>query len=237
MKKLLASRYWWIYLLILLIALNYLASVVHFRYDLTQEKRYTLSQPTRQLLKGLNDPVSVTVFLEGDMPAGFKKLANSTAELLQEFKELGKSNIQVRFEKPGDGLNDTARINFIGYLDSLGLSPTNVKVQAKAGEAQEERLVYPGALVTYQGRATAIDLLKGQSAVGGNASLNNAESLLEFKFANAIQKLTTDSVPFVGYLVGNGQPLSLNVYDLIGNTLQRNYRFAFLSIDSFQVLP
>ena len=237
MKKLLASRYWWIYLLILLIALNYLASVVHFRYDLTQEKRYTLSQPTRQLLKGLNDPVSVTVFLEGDMPAGFKKLANSTAELLQEFKELGKSNIQVRFEKPGDGLSDTARINFIGYLDSLGLSPTNVKVQAKAGEAQEERLVYPGALVTYQGRATAIDLLKGQSAVGGNASLNNAESLLEFKFANAIQKLTTDSVPFVGYLVGNGQPLSLNVYDLIGNTLQRNYRFAFLSIDSFQVLP
>ena len=73
-------------------------------------------------------------------------------------------------------MNDTARINFIHFLDSLGLSPTNVKVQAKAGEAQEERLVYPGALISYRGRQTAIDLLKGQSANGGTNSLNKAEA-------------------------------------------------------------
>lgn len=237
MKKLLASKYWWIYILIALIGVNYLASLIHFRIDLTQEKRYTLSQPTKRLLEGLNDPVSITVFLKGDMPAGFKKLSNSTEELLQEFKEWGKTNIQYRFQKPGEGLNDTAKANFIYYLDSLGLSPTNVKVQAKAGEAQEERLVYPGALISYKDRETAIDLLKGQSAIGGNTSLNNAEALLEYKFASAIQKLTTDSIPLIGYMVGNGQPLTLNVYDLIGNTLQPNYRFGFVSIDSFNVIP
>jgi ABC-2 type transport system permease protein len=237
MKNLLASRYWWILILVALVAINYIASIVHVRYDLTQEKRYTLSQPTKQLLQGLNDPVLITVFLKGDMPAGFKKLSNSTEELLQEFEEWGKTNIQFRFQKPGEDMNDTARTNFIVYLDSLGLSPTNVKVQVKAGEAQEERLVYPGALISYQGRETAIDLLKGQSAYGGTASLNNAEALLEYKFANAIQKLTADSIPLIGYLVGNGQPLTLNVYDLIGNTLQQNYRFSFVPIDSFKLIP
>ena len=124
MKKIFASKYWWIYILVALVVLNYLASIVHFRYDLTEEKRYTLSEPTRRLLKDLKDQVNITVFLEGDMPAGFKKLSNSTGELLQEFKELGKTNIQFRFQKPGEGLNDTARINFIHFLDSLGLSPT-----------------------------------------------------------------------------------------------------------------
>lgn len=237
MKNLLASKYWWIVVLIALVAINYLASLFHVRFDLTQEKRYTLTQPTKKLLQGLNDPVSITVFLEGDMPAGFKKLSNSTGELLQEFKEWGKANIQYRFQKPGEGMDDTARTNFIIYLDSLGLSPTNVKVQAKAGESQEERLVYPGALINYQGRQTAIDLLKGQSAFGGTNSLNNAEALLEYKFANAIQKLTTDSVPLVGYLIGNGEPLTYNVYDLIENTLKPNYRFDFIPIDSFAFIP
>ena len=237
MKKLLASKYWWIFLLLALVAVNYLASVVHVRYDLTQEKRYTLTEPTKKLLRNLSDPVVITVFLKGDMPAGFRKLSNSTDELLQEFKEWGKTNFQYRFQKPGEDLDDTARTNFIVHLDSLGLSPTNVKVQAKAGEAQEERLVYPGALVRYQGREVAIDLLKGQSAYGGTNSLNNAEALLEYKFASAIQKLTSDTVPLIGYLIGNGQPLTYNVFDLIENTLKPNYRFGFVSIDSFNFIP
>ncbi|MBC7827246.1 MAG: gliding motility-associated ABC transporter substrate-binding protein GldG [Chitinophagaceae bacterium] len=237
MKKLLTSKYWWIYILIALVAVNYLASLIHFRVDLTQEKRYTLSQPTKRLLQGLNDPVSITVFLEGDMPAGFKKLSNSTEELLQEFKEWGKANIQFRFQKPGEGLHDTAKTNFIIYLDSLGLSPTNVRVQAKAGEAQEERLVYPGALISYKGSETAIDLLKGQSAYGGTNSLNNAEALLEYKFANAIEKITADSVPLIGYLIGNGEPLTYNVFDLIEHTLKTNYNFDFVPIDKINVIP
>ena len=237
MNKLLTSKYGWIYILLALIAINYLASQIHFRYDLTQEKRYTLSKPTKQLLQGLNDPVSIIVFMKGDMPAGFKKLSNSTEELLQEFQEWGKTNIQFRFQKPGENLDDTAKTNYLVYLDSLGLSPTNVKVQASAGEAQEERLLYPGALITYQGRATAIDLLKGQSAYGGTNSLNNAEALLEYKFANAIQKITTDSIPLIGYLVGNGQPLTYNVFDLIERTLKPNYRFDFVPIDNVNIIP
>ncbi|HTE23761.1 gliding motility-associated ABC transporter substrate-binding protein GldG [Flavitalea sp.] len=238
MNKLLSSKYWWIYLLLILIGINYLASGFHYRLDLTGENRYTLSEPTKKLLRNLDDRVSITFFLDGDMPAPFKKLSNETKELLQEFKELGKSNIQLKFGRPGEDLDDTARINFINYItDSLGLKPTNVQVQASAGESQEERLVYPGALISYKDNEMAINLLEGQSMTGGYQTLNNAEALLEYRFANAIQKVTTDSVAVIGYLLGNGQPQSYNVYDLIENTLKPRYGFGWVPIDSFPVLP
>jgi len=157
--------------------------------------------------------------------------------MMQEFKELAGSNIQFKFEKPGEGLSDTAKEKMQLRLDSLGLKPTNVKVQVKAGESQEERLVYPGALVKYKDREVAVDLLQGQNMNGGVSSLNNAEALLEYKFARSIQKVTTDTVPAIGYLIGNGEPLTYNVYDLIDRTLRQEYRFGFVPIDSVPVIP
>lgn len=134
-------------------------------------------------------------------------------------------------------MDDTAKQNLLIYLDSLGIKPTNVRVQTKAGESQEESLVYPAALVTYNDRAMAVDLLQGQDMSGGLQSLNNAAALLEFKFANAIQKLTQERPAVVGYLAGNDEPLSYNVFDLIERTLRPNYGFGFIPIDSVPVIP
>ncbi|MGB8194714.1 MAG: gliding motility-associated ABC transporter substrate-binding protein GldG [Chitinophagaceae bacterium] len=236
MKNLLSSKYWLLIVLLLLVVINFIASSVHFRADLTEEKRYTLSQPTTRLLRTLNDKVNIKVFLAGEMPAGFKKLANSTDELLSEFKEYGKSNLQYEFSKPGDGMDDSAKVAFQDSLHRMGLNPTNVKAQTKAGESQEERLVYAGALVSYKDRAMVVDLLQGQAA-GGLDALNNAEALLEYKFASAIHKVTSDSIALVGYLTGNGEPLTYNVYDLIERTIKTNYAFNFLNIDSVPYVP
>ncbi len=231
------TKYWWCYVLAALIAINYLASLFHFRVDLTTEKRYTLSQPTKRLLGNLNDRVIIDVFLGGDLPADFRNLRNNADELLQEFREAGNKNVFFRFQRPGEGMSDTARENFLIYLDSLGIRPTNVRVQTKAGESQEERLVYPAALVTYNDEVAAIDLLQGQDMTGGLQSLNNASALLEYKFASAIQKLTRERAAVIGYLAGNGEPLSYNVYDLIERTLRPNYGFGFIPIDSVPVIP
>ena len=123
------------------------------------------------------------------------------------------------------------------YLDSLGIHPTNVKVQTEAGESQEQRLVYPAALVTYKDRVVPIDFLQGQNMQEGLQSLNNVISLLEYKFANAIQKVTQEKPAVIGYLAGNGEPLSYNVYDLIERTLKPQYGFGFVPIDSVPVIP
>ncbi len=237
MKRLLQSRYGWIILLVLLLLVNWLAGFRPLRADLTAEKRYTLSAPTKQLLGSLEGTAQVDVLLSGDMPAGFRKLANSTNDLLSEFKSYGKTNFLFRFIKPGEGLNDTAKAALYDSLSRLGLHPTNIKAQTKEGEGSEERLVFPGAVITYKGRTTAIDLLQGVSATGGLESLNKAEALLEYKFTNAIHQLSLDTIPLVGYLVGNGEPVNDQVRDLIEGVLARHYVARILPIDSVPVIP
>ncbi len=231
------SKYWWCYLILALVAVNYLASLVHYRIDLTAEKRFTLSPATKKLLKGLNDQVTIDVLLAGDLPADFRNLRNQAEELLGEFREITRSNIQLRFARPGEGMEDDEKQALLRWLDSLGIHPTNVRVQIKAGESQSESLVYPAALVSYQGKMVPVDLLQGQDLSGGLNTLNTAAALLEYKFAAAIQKATQREPAIVGYLVGNGQPLSYNVYDLIEHVLKPNYGFGFVPIDSVPVIP
>ncbi|MBC7902674.1 MAG: gliding motility-associated ABC transporter substrate-binding protein GldG [Gemmatimonadaceae bacterium] len=237
MKKLFSTKYWWIVLLLILVLVNYLSSFLHFRFDLTAEKRYTLSASTEKLLAGLDDQVNITVFLNGEMPASFTKLRNSTDELLQEFKDAGKSKLRIKFEKPGDGLDDTAKLYFLDSIAKLGIKPYTINAQIKEGEGSEQRQVVPGALISYRNRVSAVDLLSGQNSALDETSINRVEATLEYKFASAIQKITEDSLPLVGYMVGNGQPLSYNVYDLIENTLKRNYHFRIFQLDSFPTIP
>lgn len=234
MKKSGSKKLSWLYWLIGLVAINLLASQFHFRADLTKENRYTLSPATKKLLSNLPDQVNVTVFLDGEMPAGFKKLSNSTRELLEEFKEYGKNNIQFQFAKPG---TDSVEAFTMDSLMKLGLRPTNVRVEAKEGEGEEQRYLFPGAIVQYQDRTVPVDFLQGLDMQGGISSLNKAEALLEYKVANAIQKISTDSVPLVGYLLGNGEPQTYNIYDFVTNVLKQNYRFSFLPIDSVPMIP
>ncbi|HTE12641.1 MAG TPA: gliding motility-associated ABC transporter substrate-binding protein GldG [Chitinophagaceae bacterium] len=237
MKKLLATKYWWIVLLALLVLVNVAASFFSVRADLTSEKRYTLSSSTKKLLKNIDGQVNITVFLDGDIPKDFKKLKNSTTQLLQEFKEIGKSNIKYVFEKPGAGLSDSAKSYFLDSIANLGIKPYTIQAQVEEGEGTEQRQVVPGALLSYKGRVTAVDLLSGQSSALDETSINRVEATLEYKFASAIQKITTDSMPVVGYLLGNGEVYSDRIKDLINNNLRKKYGFAFLPIDSVPSIP
>jgi len=201
-------------LLVLVIGVNGLASLWHARLDFTDEKRFTLSNHTIELLSHIQEPVHITVLLDGDLKSEFKKLSNSSKELLQNFKNYGGNNIQFTFEVPGEGLNDSAKAIVFDSLVNLGLRPTTQKVQIKEGEATSQRQIFPGAVIHYKDRTVAIDFLQGQiqkavfnsSEIIDRETLNSAEALLEFKFANAIQKITMESVPVVAYAYGNGEP-------------------------------
>ncbi|MFT3932867.1 MAG: gliding motility-associated ABC transporter substrate-binding protein GldG [Chitinophagaceae bacterium] len=235
MKKLLATKYWWIALLVLLVLVNYAASFFNLRADLTAEKRFTLSPSTKKMLQGLDSTIKVTVFLDGDMPKDFKKLRNTTSTLLQEFKETSHNRVRFVFEKPGVGMDDSTKTHFLDSIATLGIKAYNISAQVKEGE--EQKLVVPGALVSYKGRVTAVDLMAGQSADLDETSINRVEATLEYKFASAIQKITIDSMPVVGYLLGNGEEFSQRIKDLIDNNLRRKYGFAFLPIDSVPAIP
>lgn len=236
MKKIIKSR-WAIPLLILFtVVLNYAVSYFRVRVDLTAENRYTLSRATSKMLMNLEEPVDITVFLKGEFPAGFKKLANSTNDLLRNFKEYGKSNFRYRFVNPVEDLDDSARLALIDTLSMFGFHPTNVKAQARRGEGEEQRLVYPGALIRYKDRIAVVDLLQGLSSIDGINALNSAEALLEYKFAGTIEKIARDQVPAIAYATGNGEPYDYSV-DGIWKALGNDYFVDTLNIQELPWIP
>lgn len=233
---------WWIGLFAGLIAINFAASLYHKRFDLTEENRYSLSRPTINLLRNLDEPVRVEVFLEGDFPAGFRKLANTVSEFLQECKEYGKGNLQVEFTDPLKGLDDsTARY----FLDSIayfyGIPAFTLQAPGKVGDEQTQKLVLPGAVIHYKDTSIGVNLLQGERSFGTEpeqlaALYNNVEASMEYKFGSAIQKITKTRKPTVGYALGHGEGWGYNVDDAV-RTLIKNYAFDTVNIRETAFIP
>lgn len=227
----------------LFLSLLYLSTFFFFRIDLTAEKRFSLTQPTKHLLKGLDSIITVQVFLTGDLPADYKKLSIATKDMLEDFRSLAGNHIQIKFEKPGaDITNDTAKVMLYDSLSKLGVVfENNVSAQT---EKETNQLIIPSALVSFRKnqKPIAVDLrssrkvYKQYNVINDNtpqedveATRNAAEALLEFKFADAIDKLTRKYVPTVAYAVGNGEPTDLTVNDL-GESLRNEYRLAVFDL-------
>jgi len=228
---------WWIIPLVIMLLVNIIASFIHGGIDLTEENRFTISASTRQMIAGLKDPMTLTIYLKGDIPAGFKRLGNAANDMAETFRSISSGKIDVRFEHPGEGLSDTSRALLYDSLQRMGINPTNVKAQQKESERSEETLVFPGAILSGINGQVGIDFLEGQSNLNGLESLNNAEALMEYKLAKAILSLTREKIPVVGYLIGNGQPLDLSVYDLVEKVIRRDYGFSLVPIDSVKSIP
>jgi ABC-2 type transport system permease protein len=230
----------WLGLLGALLLLNLGAARLHYRLDLTHEKRYTLSAPTKELLRHLDDDIQVDFFLQGDLKAGIRKLSKSTLELLQEFSEYSDGRIRVRVMDPLAGQDDTTKMQTLDSLQRMGIQPKTQVAQSKKGDEQSQRIIIPGALLHYKDKVFPVDLLKGVQVSGQGQPeeqlYSNAETLLEYKFGSAIDKATRKQAPTVGYVVGNGEPVDYNVYNLIEG-IRANYRFGIVKLDSMPVIP
>ena len=213
--------------LLLLVLLNWAASVWHSRLDFTDEKRFTLSHPTRKLLRTIKEPITIDVFLKGNYPSGFKKLAASTGDILQEFKEVAGSKVRFNFKSLEDVVPGTG-VTYNDTLPALGFNYINLTSQVEQG--QQQQVVYPIALV-YDGNDTIPVTIFEKKAVADpsfknritSGELNSAEATLEYKFADAISKISRETRPVVGYAIGNGEPVQINTYDLVENILRPEY--------------
>src|SRR5450755_3330619 len=240
MQKLLNTRFGWLYLLVGIIVLNIFVAHVNARYDMTSEKRFTLTKPVKNMLGRIHEQVSIDILLEGNLRSGLRKLRNSTEALLQEFNEYADGNIHFRLIDPVAGGDDTSRAIILDSLAKMGIQPMTQIAQSKKGEERSQRIVIPAAIVKYRDHMLPVDLLKGvQRSREGQSPEQlyvNAENLLEYKFANAIDKLITDTLPAIGYLMGNGEPLDYRVYSLI-QYLRENFRFGIVQLDSVPIIP
>lgn len=230
------KKWWWLIVIVAIAVVNFFASNVHERIDLTNEKRFTISSPVKKLLAGLHDNIEINIFLRGELPAGFKNLASSAEELLLEFNEYSHGRIHYKLLSADDAMPGTNR-TYGDTLSSLGMVPINLKVQLKAGE--QSQFVYPAALVSYRDKMLPVNLYSGTETVITPAELNSSEALLEYKFAYAINKLAEDKKPMVGYAVGNGEPTPQqpNTYDLFNNVLEQNNTVFTLELSKQPVIP
>lgn len=227
------SGYGWLLWVAVLAAVNYFASVWHARFDLTREKRYTLSRVTKKLVGKLEETVQVDVFLKGEFPSGFRKLANTTREFLGLVKDLNSSMIRYRFISPLDLMNDGKTV----YGDSLvrlGAVPINLTVRKKTGESSN--IIFPVALIHYKDKQELVSLYPGASSAISQAEINSAEALMEYQFVKSLDKITSEKKPNVAYATGNGEPVDGSTWDL-AETLRKQYGFFTFDLRKQPVIP
>ena len=196
--------------LLAVISVNVISSFYHWRFDLTSEKRYTLSSSTKDMLKSLDDYVYFKVFLTGDdLPAGFQRLRNETREMLDEFSAHSKY-VEFDFIDPAESQDAELTQRTYAELYDLGLQPTELRIKTKDGA--EQKIIFPGAIATYKEKEIAIQLLQNQVGVPNDEVLNNSIQSLEYQLSNAIRKITSDSKANVAILEDYGtMPPSLTV--------------------------
>ncbi len=220
--------------IVALLAVNVLSAFVFFRLDLTQEKRYTLSPATQTLLANLPDAIHVDVYLTGDLPPAFKRLGNAVRENLSEFQAQrglaqAGATVTYRFIDPDAITNVEEKNKLIDKLQQRGLLPTNLF--ASEGGKRTEKLIFPGALVSYKGQETAVLFLKGNKTASKEEQLNQSYEGVEFQLASAIRKLTqtAENRRRIGLLYGHTQVPPSRFADLLAS-VQESYELYFIDM-------
>ena len=174
------------------------------RWDLTDDKHYSLSESSKKMLSILDHRAEVTLLLGGDLNAGFRRLKKATEETLEELAVY--ADIRVK-----DGWS-AAQEN--GLIDSLGLRPIVIHEREQNGKTAQTT-VYPYAIIEYNGKRAVVTLLKNTRGLSGEENLNASIEQLEFAFMEALHLLQQTETPRVAILEGHGEPDEAHTYDLM----------------------
>ena len=220
--------YYLIIFILIIFFINIIGQYYYKAFDLTGDKRYTLTEATKKMLRNQKDVIFVKVLLEGDFPAGFKRLQNSVKDVLNQFRS-EDPYLEYMFENPLGGTpaeNNKAKEK----LRKEGIIPVNLFVGE--GDSRTEKSIYPYAVFHLGKRMYVVNLLEPQVAgVSPEETLNNSVALLEYKFANAIQKLTRQVKGNVVFVSGKGEIDDFHLATLYKH-LNKYYHVAKLQIDS-----
>lgn len=186
-------------------AAAYLIGLARWRIDLTQDKRYTLQPVSRDYLAGLTDTIHLDIYLDGDLPLGFKRLQRSLRELLDEFRIEAGRHLQYTFIDPQRlGANPKQRNELLKQLQQQGIEPTSVQQRSPDG-ALSQQVIYPGLMMRSHGKALPINLLRNNPSLSGDENLNQSAQNLEFALMDGIMRLCSDSLPKLAFIHGHGE--------------------------------
>lgn len=187
----------------IVLLINVLISHFIYRIDLTEENRYSITDASKQILGDLSEPVFVEIYLAGDINTEFKRFQDAIAETLTQLEEYSNGNIQYTFVDPDEAESKQARNAYYQFLVKKGIQPTTV-FDTEDGK-RSEKLIFPGASLSYQGGEQSIMLLKGDKRAGAQQAINQSIENLEYEFVNAIKQLQGTDRKKIALLQGHGE--------------------------------
>lgn len=214
-----------------LLALNIIGNYFFKRFDLTKDKRFTLSETTLKIIENVDSPLYIDVFLEGKFPPEFKRLQNETRQLLEEFTAYN-SNINFQFVNPIE--KEEERVEVMKKFYERGLMPLNVTVEDKGKQSQE--VIFPWAVATYGDKSTKVALLKNLMLASTEQKVISSVQHMEFAFAEALSKITNTKQKKIAVLKGNGEMQDRYMADFL-KTVKESYFIGTFSLDSVATMP
>lgn len=201
---------------IMVIALLF-ASVISgqffFRIDLTAEKRYSITDVSIKLVENLKEPVNITLYLDGELPAGFRKLKKSIQEKVADYNAYSSKLINLVVVDPYEITDVKRREQLFAELAGKGLQPTDIHQNTEKGTIT--RRIFPGAVMEYGSRQVAVNLLKNNQNTSAEANWNNSIENLEYEFSAAFAQLMNEEKQSVAFLTGQGELNEHEVHDFV----------------------
>lgn len=215
----------------ILIALNIAGTFIFHRFDLTNDKRYTLSPTSLNIVKQVHNPLSVKIYMQGDLPPEFKRLQQETQQLLEEFQAYNK-NIYFEFVNPME--NEDESMDMIKELYRKGLTPINITVDDKGKQSQA--MVFPWAIATYDNREVNIPLLKNQMGASTTQKVIGSVQHLEYSIADALNKIIKEKQKKVAIIKGNGEMKEIFMAKFLMQ-IRESYHIGPFTLDSVAKNP
>ncbi|RKN75931.1 gliding motility-associated ABC transporter substrate-binding protein GldG [Ulvibacterium marinum] len=216
---------------VLLLVLNILSSFFYTRFDLTEDRRYTLTEPSINAVSNVESPIIVDILLEGNLTPEFLRLKTETKSILEEFAEVN-SNLKFNFINPLEGEEQIDGV--ITDLQSLGLTPTRVTTGDNASVSQD--IVFPWAMVNYRNATVKVPLLKNKLGATAEDRINNSVQHLEYAFADAFTKISLKEKKRIAVIKGNGELEDIFIADFL-STIRDYYNLGAITLDSVAPNP
>lgn len=211
-------------LLISLLIINVCTQSIYKRIDVTEDHRFTLSETSKNLISRVNEPLFITVYLEGDFPSEFKRLQLETRQHLEELTA-ENALIKFKFETP-DQQQDA--------LIKRGMMPSKLTVE-EAGKFSEA-IIFPWAEISYGKKLSVVSLLPTAIVSSQDEQLQKAIENLEYSFSNAINSITQTAQKKVAVISGNGELEDIYLYSFLSEVAKK-YRLGKITLDSVSTNP
>ncbi len=205
----------------ILLCVNVLAAYFHAGIDLTREKRFTLSAPTKKLLANMQEVAVIDIYLKGKFPAELQRLQEAVRERLSSFKDIAGNKVIYRFINPLEGKNESEQKQIAQELSQKGIWLRQLPSKEDDEDGYSMNVFFPYALVHYNGKEMSINLLENHRGTFAQ-NISYAEASLEYKFANTINQLGRRDRVKIAYLVGNNEQLGIKTVDML-RTIAMNY--------------